>query len=240
MIRPVLLTALALSAPLLLTRAAVAQDAAPDRTIRVSGIGTVATQPDLVRITLGASAEDESAIEAMDTVSEAVEAVIATLRDTGIEERDIATATISLNPVYRRDSRSLSSSSGEPGIDGFRASNTLRVRLRDIEAVGRVLDAVTRAGATDIAGIVFDIAEPTPIEDEARRAAFEDARRRASLYAEAAGATLGPAIDIVEGGRGGPRPELAAAAMSDRARAVPIAPGEREISASVSVVFALE
>ncbi|MGF1551796.1 MAG: SIMPL domain-containing protein [Paracoccaceae bacterium] len=208
------------------------------RTVSVTGEGSVEVAPDRAFVGLGASAEDESAVEAMDEVSSRVEAVIEALHEAGVADEAIATTAIALSPIYDRSGRSsYSDSSGEPGVRGYRATNRLRVRLDDLDAVGRVLDAATRAGATDIGAIAFDLADPAPVEAEARRAAFADARERAALYAEAAGARLGPALSIAD--RGGGRP-ISGIAMEAQARAVPVMPGERAVTATVDVTFALE
>jgi hypothetical protein len=214
--------------------AAAQESATPERIIRVTGTGSASAAPDIARITLGATAEAESAAEAMDSVSETIGRVIDALAGAGIEARDIATESVTLNPVHERSERD-----APPGIRGYRAANRLGVTVREVDALGSVLDAATKAGATDVGDVSFGFADPKTLFEEARRAAFDDARRRAVTYAEAAGAALGPAMTIVEAGQSpGPRGDFAM--MAAEARSVPIAPGEREVSASVGVTFALE
>ena len=111
--------------------------------------------------------------------------------------------------------------------------------MRDLERLGEVLDAGVSSGANTLGGVSFALSEPREAEDAARRAAITDARARAGLYAEAAGVGLGAVQQISEEGFAAPAPRMMAseAAMSDAA--VPVAPGELNISARVRVVFAI-
>ncbi|MEO1733453.1 MAG: SIMPL domain-containing protein, partial [Pseudomonadota bacterium] len=125
-------------------------------------------------------------------------------------------------------------------ITGFQASNTLIVRIRDLGGLGAMMDAVLQDGANDFRGLSFGMADPGPHVDAARSDAVADAMRKAQLMAAAAGLRLGPVLSISEGGSGQPRPmmmEMAAARASD---AMPVAPGEVSLSATVSMVFALK
>ena len=118
-------------------------------------------------------------------------------------------------------------------------SNQVTARVRDIDQLGAVLDALVSAGATNIDGPSFDIADPEQLLGEARDAAVADALARARRYAAAAGVELGEILSIEEASSfvPPPRPMMRAEAM---AADVPIAPGQTELSASVTVVFAIE
>ncbi|MEL6768415.1 MAG: SIMPL domain-containing protein [Pseudomonadota bacterium] len=234
--RPLILLAglLALAAPL----AAGAQSTdTPVRTVTVQGSGESLAVPDMAHITLGVTTEARGAARALDENSVAMTAVIEALGTAGIEARDIATSSVNLSPVYdqRPDQQ------GRRAIRGYRASNQVRVRVRALDTLGSTLDAVAEAGATDIRGISFGLAEPDAALNEARRDAMADARRRAELYAEAAGATLGPVLTISEAGLARPTPFDSGMVMrAEAAIAVPVSPGEQSIGANVTVVYALE
>ena len=107
--------------------------------------------------------------------------------------------------------------------------------MRDVSKLGAVLDAAITDGANTLNGISFELAEPRPVLDQARKAATEDARARAELLAAAAGVKLGRVLSISEGGGyGGPMPMFKADAAS---APVPVEAGEIGLSAAVTVTF---
>ena len=114
------------------------------------------------------------------------------------------------------------------------------VRVRDLPKVGTLLDTLVSAGANDLGGVRFLIAEPQPLMDEARRRAVADATRRAKLLADAAGIHLGKVERIDESGIQVPRPMMAAADFAMRSSAVPVAAGEQEIRVTLSVRFGIQ
>jgi uncharacterized protein YggE len=111
--------------------------------------------------------------------------------------------------------------------------------VRALDRLGATLDAAAAAGATDIGGIAFDIADRSALLAQARRAAVADARAAAALLAEAAGARLGAPLSITEGAQAGPWPVMRAQ-MDMAPAASPVAPGQTTVTASVSIAFALE
>ena len=200
--------------------------------ITVSGEGVVTAVPDMAVITMGASAEAETAKAAMDETSDITAAILERLTEAGIDARDIQTSDLSLNPIWSNRT----SSDDRPRIDGYQASNRVTVRVRDLEALGPILDAVLTDGANRLGGLQFTIAEPDPLLDEARRRAVADARARAELFAEAAGVELGALLSLSENGARMPRPEMMSMARSYD-EAVPVAQGEAELRAGVTLVY---
>jgi uncharacterized protein YggE len=197
--------------------------------ITVTGTGSVSAAPDMATLTLGVTTEGAEAAAAMAANSEAMAAVIARLAGLGIAERDMQTSSISLSPRWEPPREGET----EPRTNGFVASNMLTVEVRDLAALGGVIDAVVGDGANTLGGLVFGIADDKAATDEARRAAVSDARARAEVLAAAAGVTLGPVAEIIEGGvMGGPmfaRMEMATAG------APPVAPGEIDLQVSVTM-----
>jgi len=211
-----------------------AAETAP-RQISVSGTGRVDLAPDMATVMIGVTHQDKAAGTALQQTSDAVAAMLERLAGLGIAARDVQTAALTLNPVWRDNP----AQQGQPMPWGFEASNVVNLRLRDIAALGTVLDALVTDGANRLDGISFGLQDPDASMDEARRRAVADAQRKAALYAEAAGVTLGPVISLTETGMASPRPQmLEMAAM--RADSVPVAAGEVGITASVQMVFALE
>ncbi len=215
--------------------AAGAQDRPPQPAqISVTGEGRIETAPDMARITLGVSFEARQARTAVDAVSRAVAQSLEHLDSLGIAPSDIQTRSLTLNPL--RSDRSYSES-GPQKVSGFHASNTVIVRVRDLSALGDILDGVLDAGANQFNGLSFEVQDPEPLVLRARRAAVADAMARAALLAEAAGVTLGPIISLSDQGAGVGGFE---AMSARRGGGVPVAPGEISINASVSMVFAIK
>jgi uncharacterized protein len=204
--------------------------------LTTSGRGQVAVAPDMVTVTVGVESEAETAEAALKANNAAMQAVVALLDSSGVAARDMQTSQFSISPVWDNSKASL----GLPlSVRGFVASNLLSVKVRRIDGLGAVLDALVSSGANRIQGVRFGVADPTPHLDQARRLAVAEAIRKARLYADAAGVTLGAllAIDDTGGARVAAPFALEARVM---ASAVPIAEGELLISAEVTLRFALE
>jgi uncharacterized protein YggE len=200
--------------------------------ITVTGEGSVFAMPDMAVITMGASAEAETAKEAMDQTSEITTAILDRLTEAGVAEQDIQTSDLSLSPLWSNRS----SSENRPRIDGYQASNRVTVRVRDLESLGPVLDAVLTDGANELGGLQFTLSDPEPLMNDARIKAVADARARAELLAEAAGVELGALISLSETGARAPRPEMLSMARASDS-VVPVAQGEAELRASVTLVY---
>lgn len=201
------------------------------REIIVTGEGVVSAQPDMAVISLGVSHEARTAGEAMERTSQAMNEVLTTLADAGIEARDIQTSSVSLSPRWdhsQRDTR--------PRVVGYVAANGLRVRVRDLDALGGILDNVIGSGANQMNGLSFALGDPRPAQDAARAAAVQDARAKAEVLAEAAGIELGPIRRISEGSFVSPGGGTMMRDMAMEA-AVPIASGEVDTRVSVTVIF---
>lgn len=208
-------------------------DESPGR-LTVTGEGRIAAVPDMATIRLGALHEDKTAARALAANSAAVAATIAELTAAGIERRDIQTSGLNLSPRWSRGQDSM----GPDRITGFVASNQVTVRVRELDRLGAVLDAVVAAGANTFHGLTFGLQDPAPLMDEARDAAVADARRKAERMAAAADVGLGPLVRMEETGDPAPQPvmmEMARTASAD----VPVAEGEVEVRARVTMVYAI-
>ena len=208
-------------------------------TLSVTGTGEIAVAPDMATIRTGVESEADTAREALDANNEAIAAVIAALKGAGIEARDIQTSGFNVQPRYQRADRN--ADQPERRIIGYTVSNTVMVAVRDLERLGGVLDAVVSAGGNRIGGIAFLVSDADKRLDEARKLAFEDAARKAGIYAEAAGVELDGILSISEGGGFQPFPRQEAMMMRDAAvSAVPIETGEQTLSVSVAVTWKID
>ncbi|AMY70093.1 SIMPL domain-containing protein [Frigidibacter mobilis] len=205
--------------------------------ITVTGNGNAEAAPDMASVSLGVVTEAATAAEAMAANSAALTEVLATLTGAGIERRDIQSSGLSLSPAYEDNYQG---GPEGPKVRGFIAQNNVTVRVRALDSLGGVLDAAVGQGANNLYGLTFGLQDPGPKMDDARRDAVADARRKAELYALAAGVKLGEVISISEQvDYGGPIPQQMRAASFAKDSGVPVAEGELSLSASVTVVYDL-
>ena len=225
---PATVLAAALASP------ALAQ-AEPPPSISVTGEGTVSVPPDLAQIDAGVASDAKTAKEAAEANNVAMGKVLAALKGAGIDEKDYQTSRLSLQPQYAPNR------AGPQAVTGYRASNRVTIKVRDLAKVAGVIDTLVAAGANDIGNVGFTVAQPSKPLDEAREKAVADARRKAEIYAKAAGVTLGAPLDITEGGAPTPmfRSKMVAAAPMAVA-GTPIAQGEETLSVSVSMTWAIK
>jgi uncharacterized protein len=228
--RNALAAAIALAGALL--TAPVLAQVVPPATISVTGEATVSVPPDLAQIDGGVTSEAKTAREASEANNAAMGKVLQALKGAGIEEKDIQTSRLSLQP------QSAPNRSGPSAIAGYRASNRVTIRVRDITKVASVIDTLAGAGANEIGGINFVVSQASKLLDEARERAVADARRKAEIYAQAAGVTLGAPLSISEEGNSVPVPYRRMAA--GMAVSTPVAQGEETLQVSVSVSWAIK
>ncbi len=198
--------------------------------ISVSGSGSVSLKPDVATISLGVETMDADAAKARKTNDEAMTKVLAAVKGFGIADGDIETTNFNIYPRYEEKGQK---------ITGYTVSNTVSVRVKDLDKLGSVLEAAVAAGANISGGIGFDVQDRTAAYNEALAQAMEKARARAEVMAKACGVTLGKALTINESSSySGPTYASAEkAALMDAAGEVPVSSGELEVTASVSVKY---
>jgi uncharacterized protein YggE len=237
---------------------------APTRGITVNGVGKANGKPNVARTTIGVEARAGSAEEAIGEVNARMAQVIAAVKQAGVAEGDIRTATLSLNfernydqpprPIEMAPATTATPGATPPGKikapvespapqvklpQGFyTATNSVEVTIRALDAAGKVVSAATGAGANQLYGLRFELEDPAGLQTEARKKAVEDARARAERLAELAGVKLGPAVSIIEtDSGGGPAPMFAMAKMESSA--APIERGEVTVVSTVQIVYSL-
>jgi uncharacterized protein YggE len=227
--------AAAVIAATLLAAPALAETLPPPM-ITVSGEATVSVAPDLAQIDAGVTSDAKTAREASEANNAAMAKVLLALKGAGIADKDYQTSRLSLQPQYAPRPSALA---GPSSIVGYRASNRVTVRLRDVAKLANVIDTLVGAGANDIGDIGFSVSNASKLLDEAREQAVADARRKAEIYAKAAGVTLGAPLSIAEEGAPGPMPyRKMAAGMA--VSATPVARGEETLQVTVSGSWAIK
>jgi uncharacterized protein YggE len=205
------------------------------RVVTTTGVGMVEAVPDMAILDIGVTGEAASAADALARTSQAMQAVMARLTENGVAARDMQTRGLDIQPLWLRPEQN---GDAAPRITGYVARNGMVVRIRDLSALGDVLDLVVADGANTFNGLQFTLQESEAEMAKARAAAVAQAMRKAEELAAAAGVTLGALRSITEGGEAS-RPvmmEMASARLSD---GVPIAPGEVSLTARVTMVFEL-
>jgi len=206
---------------------------APVRHIDVTGSGKVYAAPDQATVHLGVTSQAVSAAEALKDNSAKTATVLTSIKNIGVDAKDIQTNDFSIYPTYASNGTTINGTT----ITGYQVNNTVVVVIRDLANAGTILDQVVQAGANNISGLSFDIADPSKLQAEARAKAIADARAKAEAMASAAGVSLGDIITISESVASAPMP-MGRVAMADAA-AVPLATGQQQIAVDVMISFVL-
>lgn len=202
---------------------------AAEKIVTVTGESMIAVAPDTAAIRIGVTSQGKTAREASEANAKRMTSVLAAIKDSGIADRDVQTSRLSLQPQYDPNK------SGTARLLGFQVTNQVTIKIHDIDKLPTILDRAIAAGANEMSGIEFIVSEQSKLLDQARDDAIADARRKAELYARAAGAKLGHVLSIIEEGSSPPPRPMQAM----RSGAVPVAPGEQMLRASVSVSYEL-
>ena len=208
----------------------------PGTRLDVSAIGEATRVPDLAIISAGVQTLQPTATAAIEENAVRMERVRAALKRAGIVDRDIQTASISLNPEYRYVENQ------SPVLTGYRASNNVSVKFRDLKRSGAILDALVREGANQLNGPSLTIDRPEEAYDEARIKAIAAGQRRAELYAKALGKRVIRLLSVSESGSMAPSP-MPMAYARDAAMAVSkseISAGTQDLQVTVSMSFELQ
>jgi uncharacterized protein YggE len=205
------------------------------RTISVTGQGTATAPPDIANIRTGVVTQAVEAGAALASNNAAVKKLMEVLESHRIASKDIQTSSFDVRPEYDRGQRG----QRQPKIVGYRVTNQVQVRVRNLPDLGKVLDSLVSAGSNQISGISFGIDDSTGVLNQARNRAVADARSRAELYAHAAGVKVGKVISISEQAIQVPQPRMLGRAMmaAEMSSKVPVATGEQELRATVHAVF---
>ena len=164
-----------------------------DTRITVNGTGEVRVSADTAVISLGVNARDQDVLKAQQKVNETIAAIRKALTDQGVKEENINTAFINIYAVYDYQN-------DQEQLAAYNANSTLAIKVTDMESVGALIDVCFAAGANTLDGISFSASDTKEAQDEAMKKAVEDAKEKASIYAEAAGLRITGIEMISEGG----------------------------------------
>ena len=205
-----------------------------DRAIEVTGEASVSARPDFASVTLGVASTGKDAGEAMATNAKSVNALIAALKDQGVAPTDIQTSNLSVAPQFSNPGQAR-----RPTIVGYTATNMVTVTARDLGNLGRLIDKAVAEGANAMYGIAYGQNNPGALLDKARPEAVADARRKAEIYAAAAGAKVGRLMWLTDQTSPAPIAFARRGSMQAAAASTPIEPGEDKLTVTVSARFEL-
>jgi len=207
-------------------------DAAAVNTVTASGAGTTQAVPDTAEMSFGVTTTSANAKSALDEASRRAEQIASAVKKQGIAAEDIQTQDVSVYPQTVDQN-------GKQVITGYQASLSVQVKVREISKLGEVISAANAAGANDISGPAFTVADPAPARAKAIEEAVADARKSAEAMAKAAGKSVGAVLSMSSSDVGSvPGPMYTQSAGA--AKNVPIEPGQLDITANVVVVFELK
>ena len=210
--------------------------------IWVNGQGKVTVTPDIANVTLGISAQSSSVADAQSQAATAMEKVMSALTGNGVAKNDIKTQNFNIQRLTRYDK-----DTQREVVTGYQVNNTVTAKIRVIDNVGKIIDAVAQAGGdlTRINGINFSVEKPETYQKQARELAMKDAKAKAEQIASLAGVTLGKPTFVSENSYTPYAPYPEAMYRSDAAAGAPvpttpISPGELDITLNVQVTYAIQ
>lgn len=204
-------------------------------TLSLSATGEVKAEPDMATITLGVQTTATTAGQAMAANARQMIQVVASLRSSGLEGKDIQTSQLNLQAQYDYEQNK------PPRLAGYQASNQVTITVNDLARLGQALDAVVAAGANQINGVSFGLKDPKAAEDQARLHAVKALQAKAELYAGAAGYRVGRLVNLSEGSAITPEPRFGQVVVTGvrKGAATPVEAGELDVRVDVTGLYEL-
>ncbi|RJQ65511.1 MAG: DUF541 domain-containing protein [Desulfobacteraceae bacterium] len=207
-------------------------------TLTVSGTGEISAAPDMAVVQLGAVAQNENAADAQKQVNRIVGSILDAVKAEGIAQEKMATAELTLSPVYERISRLPPDQPNLPRIVGYQASNVVRIEIDQMNKIGDVIDAGIRAGANRLEGLFFELRDDTRFRKQALQQAVLNAREKAGGIAETLKLRIVKILEITEEGVRTVRPQFRIQKLDMMAaESTPIQPGRTQVNASVAIRY---
>ena len=238
----------ATGAPMSQSAALFDKVAAGEAGIWVTGTGQVSMEPDLAVLNLGVESTADTVADANSSAANAMDAIMTSLMENGVEERDIQTHNFNVRPQYEWiEIEENGRRSNRRELVGYEVTNSLTARIRDLESVGNVIDEVIAAGgdATRFDGIRFTVEDTSEVMSQLREKAVTDAMEKAQQIADVAGVTLGSLGYITDSSIRTQsvdpyQPRAAFALEAVESAATSISGGELEVSLTVHAAFSIQ
>ncbi len=203
----------------------------------VTGVGKTTVTPDVAVINVGVTSQGTTVKIAQKELNTKMDAITKSIKQLGVDAKDIKTSNYSINPRYDYQSST-------QRIIGFDANSSLTIKVRDMDKANDVVDASTASGANQVGGISFEVDDRMKAENEARTLAVDNAKYKAELAAKTTGFTLGKIVNYSEGTDNAIRPMMAVKTMAlgekDQDVASTVEPGSTEITLQVTLSYQLQ
>lgn len=219
------------------TVAPAVSNSEPVRTLTISGTGRISMKPDIAYIYIGVHTEKPGASEAVAENNTNTQNLIDALISAGVDQNDIQTSNFSIwqNTQYSTD--------GQPSTTNYVVDNTVYLTVRNLDKLGSLLDTAVKAGANNVNSIQFDVADKTQALSDARAHAVKNANAQAAELASLAGVSLGK-IQSIQYYDSTPSPIYSGKGIGGGGvameAAVPITPGQMEISVTVTIAYDIQ
>lgn len=197
-------------------------------TFDVTGEGKVSVKPNEGAVSAGVSATGVTTSQIQNRMNAIINKVSASIKSLGIDSKDIQTSNYNINPTYNETRQ----------ITGYSANTNLTIKVRDVNKMGRIIDAATGAGATNVSSLGFDVSDKTKFENEARKIAVMKAKKKAENAAKIAGFRLGRIVNYSENFGGVPRPFAFSAEKADTS--TNLETGTEELSVTVTLSYEIQ
>ncbi len=213
---------------------------APQNTISVSGEGKVKAVPDTSVISITSRETGKTTKEAQDKVAKKMAEVKAKLKALGVEDKDVKTTSFTTYPKY-----TYNPTTGKQTLDGYEVAQTDEVKVRNIDNVGKVLEAVAAAGINEVSGPSLTVDQPEKLKEEAREKAIAEAKAKAEKLADQLGVELVRIVSFSEGGDNVYMPYMKAMStrsdmMMGAAPEISVSAGEQDIISNVTITFEIK
>jgi uncharacterized protein YggE len=216
-------------------------DPLPPSSVAVNGKGEVVTAPDTAFVNAGVTTTAATARDALNANTKSMADLIATLKTAGVDAKDIQTSDFSVNPQYVYPDKDADGNTPPPRITGYQVQNGVNVEVRKLVDLGGILDKIVTVGANTINGVSFSVDDTSKLLEEARKAAFADAKSKAQTYADAADVSLGNILSISEEqSQDAPQPHMFKAMAMAAPAPVPVEAGQLTYDVDVSVSWELK
>ncbi len=201
--------------------------------VAITGMGTSEQKVQLITISAGVENFGTDASDAMEENAGAMTRLRDELRRSGIDPKDVRSSNMSLSKGSKHDD------SRDKTVEGFNVRHQLSVVFRDVSKVGAVMDALAKAGATQINGPSFSWEPSEAASRVARAAAIRDANQRAQFYAQNLGLKIKRVITMSDSGGYASGQALPAARMDAAPSGTSIDLGQDVVRVSVSGQYEL-
>ncbi len=225
-------------------------DANEGNTITVSGDSEIFAKPDIATITFSVRTENADLLKAQEEAEVKVSAAVKSIKDSGVEEKDIQTTYYNASPRYEWNQKcgQYGCDSGDRELVGYEVNETVSVKVRDLAKASPMIGLLGAAKVSDIQGPNFDIEDRDALMEDARKEAIKEAKEKAKNLADELGVNLGKIVSFNDGGYGYPMPMYAKAEMDSAmnqaeggmAVAPTLAEGQNRIYSSVSVTYKIK